>query len=257
MHNFNDFIEYETAKLADQMPVRTALDIVHIEGKGAVRFEHKVNNKLVQTCLYPVHYIPKISTHLISMGQFLNDGLSIKGDARHISLFDKTRPMLTCKPISSSQNVYWLDASVTDVQVKASIFNTIYLADYDLLHRRLGHPSKDILSNAKSKTKGFPQDLQIPTDMPVCPGCVQGKMPASSHPPSATRAKATFEHIHSDLKSFPVESYNKYKYFVSFLDDFSLFAWIVLLQDKASAILALKQFLAMVRNQYNMSPPRR
>jgi transposase InsO family protein len=159
--------------------------------------------------------------------------------------------MLTCKPISFSQNVYWLDASVTDVQAKASVFNTIYSADYDLLHRRLGHPSKDVLSNAKSKMKGFPQDLQIPTDTPVCPGCVQGKMPASSHPPSATRVKAAFERIHSDLKSFPVESYHKYKYFVSFLDDFSSFAWIVLLRDKASAILALKQFLAMVRNQYN------
>jgi hypothetical protein len=177
-HNFNDFIEYGTAKPADWMPVRTASDIVHIEGKGAVLLEHKVKNKLVQTHLYPVHYIPKISTHLISMGQFLNDGLSIKGDVRHISLYDKTRPMLTCKPISFSQNVYWLDASVTDVQAKASIFNTIYSADYDLLHRCLGHPSKDVLSNAKSKMKGFPQDLQIPTDTPVCPGCAQGKMPA-------------------------------------------------------------------------------
>jgi Integrase core domain len=49
-------------------------------------------------------------------------------------------------------------------------------------------------------------------------------MPASSHPPSATRAKAAFERIHSDLKSFPVESYHKYKYFLSFLDDFSSFA---------------------------------
>jgi hypothetical protein len=29
-HDFNDFIEYETAKLADWMPVRTASDIVHI-----------------------------------------------------------------------------------------------------------------------------------------------------------------------------------------------------------------------------------
>jgi hypothetical protein len=73
-------------------------------------------------------------------------------------------------------------------------------------------------------------------------------MPASSHPPSATRVKAAFERIHSDLKSFPVESYHKYKYFVSFLNDFSSFAWIVLLWDKASAIIALKQFLAMVRN---------
>jgi hypothetical protein len=107
------------------------------------------------------------------------------------------------------------------------------------LHRHLGHPSKDVLSNAKSKMKGFPQDLQIPTDTPVCPGCVQGKMPASSHPPSATRVKAAFECIHSDLESSPVESYHKYKYFVSFLDDFSSFTWIVLLWDKVSAILPM------------------
>jgi hypothetical protein len=89
-HDFNDFIEYETAKPAERLPVRTASEIIHVEGKGAVLIENKVNNKLVQTRLYPVHYIPKISTHLISMGQFLNDGLSVKGDARHISLYDKT-----------------------------------------------------------------------------------------------------------------------------------------------------------------------
>jgi transposase InsO family protein len=102
MHDFNDFIEYETAKLADQMPVRTVSDIVHIEGKGTVLIEHKVNSKLVQTCLYPVYYIPKILMRLISIGQVLNDSLSVKGDACHISLYDKMRPMLTCKPISFS-----------------------------------------------------------------------------------------------------------------------------------------------------------
>ena len=76
-------------------------------------------------------------------------------------------------------------------------------------------------------------------------------MPASSHPPSKTRASAPFEHIHSDLKSFPVVSYHKYKYFVSFFDDYTSYAWVVLLWDKASAITALKQFMAMVKNQYS------
>jgi hypothetical protein len=71
------------------MPVRTASEIIHVEGKGTVLIEHKVNNKLVQTCLYPVYYISKILTCLISMGQFLNDNLSVKGDACHISLYDK------------------------------------------------------------------------------------------------------------------------------------------------------------------------
>ena len=46
-------------------------------------------------------------------------------------------------------------------------------------------------------------------------------------------------------------SYHKYKYFVSFFDDYTSYAWVVLLRDKASAITALKQFMAMVKNQYS------
>jgi hypothetical protein len=102
MHDFNDFIEYETAKLAYRMPVRTVSENIHIEGKGTVLLKHKVNNKLVSACLYPMYYIPKISIHLISMVQFLNDGLRVKGDAHHISLYNKIQPMLTWKPLSFS-----------------------------------------------------------------------------------------------------------------------------------------------------------
>jgi transposase InsO family protein len=105
--------------------------------------------------------------------------------------------------------------------------------------------------HARKNTNGFPPGIDIPTKAPVCPGCAQGKMPASSHLPSDTRASAPFEHIHSDLKSFPVVSYHKYKYFVSFFDDYTSYAWVVLLWDKASVITALKQFMAMVKNQYS------
>ena len=103
---------------------------------------------------------------------------------------------------------------------------------------------------AKNYTKGFPKDLPIPTNTPVCPGCAQGKMPASTHLPSETHATAPFKRVHSDLKSFPVVLYCKYKYFISFLDDYTSYAWIVLLHEKSSAITALKQFMAMVKTQH-------
>jgi len=75
-------------------------------------------------------------------------------------------------------------------------------------------------------------------------------MPASAHPPSETRATTPFEHIHSDLKSFPVVSYHKYKYFVNFIDNYTSYAWVVLLYKKSAAITALKQFIALVKTQY-------
>jgi hypothetical protein len=78
-------------------------------------------------------------------------------------------------------------------------------------------------------------------------------MPTASHPPSATRALAPFHQIHSDLKSFPLLSYHKYKYFIVFLDNYTSYAWITLLCDKASAITALKQWLALIKNQFDVT----
>ncbi len=46
-------------------------------------------------------------------------------------------------------------------------------------------------------------------------------------------------------------SYHKYKYFIVFFDDYTSFAWITLLRDKASAITALKQWLVLIKNQFN------
>ena len=113
----------------------------------------------------------------------------------------------------------------------------------------MGHPSKDVMHCALQNTKGFPK-LNFPKSEPLCPGCAQGKMPQKAFPPSTSRASAPFEKIHSDLKQFPVESYQCHKYFISFVDDYSGFSWMTLLRQKSSAINALKDFLAMVLNQY-------
>ena len=72
-------------------------------------------------------------------------------------------------------------------------------------------------------------------------------------PPSTTRATKPFEQIHSDLKSFLVLSYHKYKYFIVFLDDYTSYAWITLLHDKALAITALKQWLVLIENQFDQT----
>ena len=107
--------------------------------------------------------------------------------------------------------------------------------------------TKEVLQQAINNTMGFPDGIKIPTTSGVCPGFAQGKMPATLHPPSVTRATETFKQIHSDLKSFPIPSYHKYKYFIVFLDDYTSHVWVTLLHDKASAITALKQWLALIK----------
>ncbi len=173
--------------------------------------------------------------------------MHISGDAQSISLLNKSTPIITCKPLYNGSTIFVLEANLVQLDKSALV---IYKADYELMHKRLGHPSKDVLTNASKCIKGLPKDLEVPFNSPVYPGCAQGKMPVSAHPPSETRATVPFEHIHSDLKSFPVVLYHKYKYFVNFIDDYTSYAQVVLLCEKSAAITALKQFIMLVKTQY-------
>jgi transposase InsO family protein len=113
----------------------------------------------------------------------------------------------------------------------------------------MAHPSNEVMKKGGKFIKDFPS-VQIPTEH-ICPGCAQGKMTNKSFPPSSERANEPFELIHSDLKSFPIESYRKYKYTIVFYDDYSSNAWTINLRTKDAALPATKHFIAMVENQYN------
>jgi hypothetical protein len=106
IYKIKDFIEYTPFKLSEQSPIATASNVIYIEGKGTILLKHKVDNKLVTTHLYPVLYIPKLMTYLISIGEFLQQGLHISGDYCSIFLLSKHETIISCKPIFPGQTVY-------------------------------------------------------------------------------------------------------------------------------------------------------
>src|SRR5216683_7524860 len=106
--------------------------------------------------------------------------MCVSEDAQSISLLNKSTPIITCKPLYNGSTIFVLEANLVQLDKSALV---IYKVDYELMHKHLGHPSKDILTNAPKHIKGFPKDLEVPSKSPVCPGCVQGKMPVSAHPP--------------------------------------------------------------------------
>ena len=88
----------------------------------------------------------------------------------------------------------------------------------------------------------FP-DIHFPTEDCVCPGCALGKMPNQAFSENKRCATKPFELVHSDLKSFLVMSYWKFKYIITFYDDFTSHAWTMALHSKVAAITATKYFL--------------
>ncbi len=205
----------------------------------------KVNKTLR---IYPVYHLPHLTVRLLSLGTFLQQGLSIYRNTSRISLLTNSKlEVLQCIPHKPDDTIYCSKGTSACLQSIHSVF----VEDYKIMHRQLGHPSKDILSYARDKTTGFPKGISFPKADPICPGCAKGKMPSKSFPTSESHATKPFEKIHSDLKSFSVVSYHKHKYYISFVDDYSSYFWIVCLCAKSSAIATLKHFLAMVKNQFN------
>ena len=96
----------------------------------------------------------------------------------------------------------YLQCKVSTMQ----LWSTMSTVNYELLHCHMGHPSRDVLRVGQKHIYDF-LDVNIPFNEPVCSGCELGKQ--SNHPFTHNEMCVTklFELVHSDLKSFPVESY--------------------------------------------------
>ncbi len=154
-----------------------------------------------------------------------------------------SKPILAAYLQQPGDTIYWI-VSPQEQMIHSSAF-MVYKVNYDVWHKCFGHPSKEDLCQAKG-LKHFPNDLTIPEHPPLCRGCAEGKMHSKSFPESQSWATRAFQLVHTDLKSFPVESYSRYKYFISFFDDYTSHAWVIHLQTKDETLKATKYFVDMV-----------
>ena len=162
-------------------------------------------------------------------------------------------PALSLYPKGPRDTIYWFTGTLMRNPKSLVSMSTIFMVDYDLMHRRLGHPSNDVLHQAKHHCVNFPEGLIYPKDRPICRGCTEAKAHLPIFEDSVSCASSKFELIHSDLKELPVISYHKYKWFITFLNDFSSHCWVIFLRKKSDAYTAIIDFLAMVHTQHNVS----
>jgi Integrase core domain len=67
-----------------------------------------------------------------------------------------------------------------------------------------------------------------------------------------SKSKGIFELVHSDVWGpAAVESYNGFKYFVIFIDDFSRTTWIYLMKNKSEVFSHFQNFTNMIETQFN------
>ena len=244
----SDFVEYEEVEHPKMLNTANGGQSA-IKGWGTVLLSCLDGQGHVHAVrVGPVGHVPGLTDRLLSLGQFLHQDMSVRGDTKRILLLKDDMVYLRFTPDPVRMNYYVLP--IVSNSANSIQYELVYAVDYQTLHRRLGHVSRDVMRQMRKGTVGFPGNVQIPDENPVCDGCARGKMPRREFPAIEERASAAFDVIHSDLKEFPTLSYAKYKYAIVFVDDHTSFAWVTLLKKKSDALAAAKDFLSMVENEY-------
>ncbi|RVW25356.1 Retrovirus-related Pol polyprotein from transposon TNT 1-94 [Vitis vinifera] len=116
---------------------------------------------------------------------------------------------------------------------------------------QLGHINIDRIERLAKD--GPLRELKVGT-LPVCESCLEGKMTKRPFSAKGERAKVPLEIIHTDVCGpLNVKARGGYEYFVTFIDDYSRYRYVYLMQRKSEAFEKFKEFRAKVEKQLSKS----
>jgi hypothetical protein len=196
-----------------------------------------------------VLYVPALQNNLLSVLHLVSTHhFRVKIEGTEMLFLRDARPMFT---VTIRKNTAWLD--VHTLRAPESALRGKSILDRSLWHRCLGHISKDALEKAIWLKLG--NGLLIDSNAPLlfhCKPCIVGKHHCNPFPATALHcATRILQHIHSDVHMVPVATSSGYRYWVTFIDDWSRYGWIYLLKCKSDMFEAFKAFKVFVELQFS------
>ncbi|GKE05777.1 ribonuclease H-like domain-containing protein [Tanacetum coccineum] len=194
--------------------------------------------------LHHVLVTPNIIKNLISVLQFTRDNnVSVDFDAYGFSVKDyqTRRLLLHCDSTGDLYPVTQQPSSTTKFAL-LSFSPTTW-------HRRLGHPSEDVLRRLESSRFISCNKSKLSA---LCHACQLGKHTKLPFYSSDSNVASVFDIVHSDLWTSPISSESGIKYYAIFLDHFSHYVWVYPLLRKSDLFDTFVTFRAYVNQQFNV-----
>ena len=113
-----------------------------------------------------------------------------------------------------------------------------------LYHIRLGHASLGYLKALSTQVECL-KNVNFPDEILDCPVCKMAKIKRQKHVTIRFRFPQVWRMVHSDLSGpiTPKGCFSFGRYAVSFIDDFSRYAFVYIIPDRASVAFAFREYL--------------
>ena len=191
--------------------------------------------------LKKVLYVPRLNCNLVSISKLckqLNCSVTYFDDVCVIQ--DRTSRTLIGAGEQREGVYYYKESKVNQVNA---------VSTRGLWHKRLGHPSSDVLS-LLPRSLGLDCGSTKAKDE-FCEICLRAKQTRHKFSISKNNARHVFDLIHCDiLGPYRIPSSCGAHYFLSVVDDASRATWVYLIKDRTEASKQLKSFILMVKTQF-------
>jgi hypothetical protein len=219
-----------------------------IAGFGDIPISFQIGNLIQPATLHNVLHIPAISSNLILTSRLDNLGASVL-TKNGVMTVSKDNQVIMEAELKGS--LYMVKLAGDEVQSVHTAMAAKEGASPDLWHQCLSHLNHNTVKMLLMK--GLVEGLAVNDNSPphFCKACVKGKSHRHPFPVGqATHAKCHLELIHSNIcGEITPNTVSGYKYFISFIDDYSCYTWVKLLHKKSEAFEAFKEFKVRVENE--------
>ncbi|RVW73223.1 Retrovirus-related Pol polyprotein from transposon TNT 1-94 [Vitis vinifera] len=222
--------------------------------KVKVEFFGMIKLKLITKSfllLHNVAFIPSLRRNLISVSSLDRHGYSFHFGDGKVDIF--------CNSVLIGNgvlfgNLYSLNLHHGLLCDSSSVNSVVgckrarmNLSSSMLWHKHLGHISRQRLE--KLVKDGVLSNLDF-LDFETCVVCLKGKMTVKTRKEKIDRCGNTLDLIHTDICGpLSPTALGGYKYFITFIDDFSRFGYVELIHEKSDSLNVFKAFKAKVELQ--------
>ncbi|KAL0316464.1 UNVERIFIED_CONTAM: Retrovirus-related Pol polyprotein from transposon RE2 [Sesamum radiatum] len=187
-----------------------------------------------------VLFAPKFPVNLLSVSQLTKTHNCSVTFSPSYSVIQDLQTRRTIGTGHKRGGLYFLDT--TPLVDARALFASISPLQW---HSRLGHPSLPTLQKI----------LPIHSARLECESCELGKHHRASFPPRVEkRSSSPFTLVHSDIWGPCLfESLHGFRYFITFVDDYSRMTWVYLLRDRPQVPTIITSFYNEIYTQFSVN----
>ena len=196
-----------------------------------------------------VLYVPELGLNLLSCSRLAARGISSVFHRNGCDLIDKNDHDDIIARADLVDDLYWIRGATSIPPHETLQVSSEHPKELDLWHNRLGHVNKDKISSMISKNQLKNQRKASENDL--CIECISGKQIRGPFKGHLDKAQNTGEVIHSDVLGPLPQSFEGFKYIVSFIDEWTRHATIVPMKQKSDVFNCFKDFQVHFEKQYD------